>query len=222
MRHEIKYRVSIGLALAVLTFGGSSVSAFAQSGPVACFIAPAKMADGDIAAFLASPNSLLSDFPTAGLPMSSKVRAITGSSAVALDPMIALVKQANAPQKSAIGSGLARAVKSCQITTPDYALIIQQQVALANDKDLTTAFLAGMDDVQTASLGTSGAGTSAASGITSGGTPGASSGGTSAGDTPTKTIATTFNTRQNSTFTVGSSARFASATAEQDPTSPSN
>lgn len=222
MRHEIKYRVSIGLALAALTFGASNVSAFAQATPVACFLAPAKMADNDIAAFLANPNSLLSDFPTAGLPMSSKVRSITGSSAAALDPMIALVKQANAPQKSAIGSGLARAVKSCQITSPDYALILQQKVALANDKDLTTAFLAGMDDVQTASLGTAGAGTSAASGITSGGSVTASSGGSSAGDTPTKTNATTFNARQNSTFTVGSSARFASASSEQDSTSPTN
>ena len=220
MRQEIKYRVSISLALAALTFGGSSVAAFAQAGPVACFLAPAKMADSDVASFLANPNTLLSDFPTAGLPMSSKVRGITGSSTAALDPMIALVKEANAPQKSAIGSGLARAVKSCQVTTPDFALLIQQRVAAANDADLTTAFLAGMDDVQTASLGTSGAGQSAASGITSGGAPGGSSGRTSLGDTPTKTIATVFNARENSTFTVGSSARFARATVEQDETSP--
>lgn len=107
---EIKYFVSTSLTLAVLVFGLSGGSALAQAAPVACFLAPAKVADGDIASFLAKPNTLLSDFPSAGLPMSSKVRGLTGSSAAALDPMIALVKEANAPQKSAIGSGLARAV----------------------------------------------------------------------------------------------------------------
>lgn len=219
---EIKYFVSTSLTLAVLVFGLSGGSALAQAAPVACFLAPAKVADGDIASFLAKPNTLLSDFPSAGLPMSSKVRGLTGSSAAALDPMIALVKEANAPQKSAIGSGLARAVRSCQTATPDYALLIQQKVAAANDADLTTAFVAGMDDVQTASLGTSSAGNSTASGITSSGVPGGSSGRASLGDTAIKTIATVFNPRQSSTFTVGSFARFARVAAEQDPTSPVN
>jgi hypothetical protein len=216
VRFQNKYHVSIGLALVALTFGGSSVSAYAQAAPVACFLAPAKLSDSEIAAFLANPNTLLSDFPAAGLQMSSKVRGLTGSSSDTLDPMIALVRQANAPQKSAIGAGLARAAKSCQITTPDYALLIQQKVAAANDSDLTTAFAAGMNDVQTASLGAASTGSGAASGIGSGGTPGVSSGNKSTADTPTPTVTTPFNARVNRSFAVGTAA------AQQTATSPAN
>jgi hypothetical protein len=221
VRLKTKYRFSIRVFFASLTFGASSAAAFAQALPVACFFAPAKMVDSDISAFLASPNGLLSEFPSAGLPMSSKVRGLTGSSTAVLDPMIALVKQANAPQKSAIGAGLARAAKSCQVTTPDYALQIQQKVAAANDQDLTTAFIAGMNDVQTASLGTSGAGASA-SGIAGGGTPGLSSGGTNSADVSTKTNATTFNNRSNSNFSTGTSARFVVTSVELGSTSQAN
>jgi hypothetical protein len=212
MGSKFKFRVILGLALAAVFTGGSSVEAFAQVAP-GCFVAPAKMADTDIAAFLAQPASLLSDFPAAGLPMSSKVRALTGSSTAVLDPMIALVARANSPQKSAIGAGLARAVKSCQVTTPDYVLLIQQKVAAANDADLTAAFTAGLNDLPTASLGTTGA-ASTASGITSGGNPGVSSGGSSTGDTPTKTEATTFIT--------GTSARFLRSASQNTSNSPSS
>lgn len=220
MRFQSKYRISIRIFFASLTFGASGAAAFAQALPAACFFAPAKMADSDISSFLANPNGLLSEFPSAGLPMSSKVRGLTGSSTAVLDPMIALVKQANAPQKSAIGAGLARAAKSCQITTPDYALQIQQKVAAANDQDLITAFTAGMNDVQTASLGSSGAG-AGASGISGGGTPGLSSGGTTSADSSTKTNATAFNSRSNSSFATGTSARFVVTYVLQESTSPS-
>lgn len=207
---KINYRLSLGFALVALATAGSSVSALAQAAP-GCFVAPAKLADSDIAAFLAQPASLLSDFPTAGIPMSSKVRGLTGSSTAALDPMLALVARANSPQKSAIGAGLARAVKSCQVTTPDYVLLIQQKVAAANDTDLTTAFQAGLNDVQTASLGNTGAGTSA-SGISNGGNPGLSSGTDTATDTGTKT--------QTTSFITGGSARFVTNTIERTSTSP--
>lgn len=218
MRFQPDYRVSIRLILVSLALGASSAAAYAQAAPVACFLAPAKMSDSDIAAFIANPNGLLAEFPSAGLPMSSKVRALTGSSTAALDPMVALAKQANAPQKSAIGAGLARAAKSCQVTTPDYALLIQQKVAAANDKDLTTAFAAGMNDVQTASLGGTGAG-AGASGISGGGTPGLSSGGTTSGDNSTKTQTTPFVNRSNSSFSTGTTARFVITVAETAGTS---
>ena len=218
MYSQFKYRVSLGLAVVALAIGGSSVATLAQV-PPGCFVAPAKMADGDIAAFLAQPASLLSDFPAAGLAMSSKVRALTGSSTAVLDPMIALVARANSPQKSAIGAGLARAVKSCQVSTPDYVLLIQQKVAAANDADLTTAFLAGMNDLQTASLGATGA-ASSASGITGGGNPGLSSGGGSSGDSPTKTLATAFNARQARSFTTGGSSTFITNVIQRGSVSP--
>ncbi|MBZ5763435.1 hypothetical protein LAV84_28540 [Rhizobium sp. VS19-DR104.2] len=209
MYSSFKYCVSFGLALATLTIGGSAV---AQVSP-GCFVAPARMAETDIAAFLAQPASLLSDFPAAGLPMSSKVRGLTGSSTAVLDPMMELVARANSPQKSAIGAGLARAVKSCQVTTPEYVLLIQQRVAAANDSELTAAFAAGLNDVLTASLGATGAGTSA-SGIAGGGNPGLSSGGTSSGDLGTKTETTTFIT--------GSSARFSRTATQRNSTSPAS
>lgn len=185
MKSNLKYRVSLGLALVVLMSGGVSVNAFAQ-GAGGCFAGPAKMSDGDVSAFNATPASLLNNYPVGGLPMTSQVRGLAGSSASSLDALIGVASQANASQKASIGAGLARAAKSCQATSPDYAQLIQQKVAGANDKDLTAAFLAGMSDVQTAALGGgAGAGTGGggAAGIAGGGSAGGSSGSSGTGGT---------------------------------------
>lgn len=201
MKSNFKYRVSVGLTLAVLLAGGVSVDAFAQNA-AGCFAAPAKMSDADISAFLANPGALLTSNPAGGLPMTTQVRGLSGSSASTLDAIIGLMSTANAAQKSAIGAGLARAAKSCQGSSPDYAQLIQQKVAGANDKDLTTAFLAGMSDVQTAALGGGaggGAGGGGAAGIAGGGSAGGASG--SAGGSTSASSGT-------DTYSVGSGGSF--------------
>lgn len=143
---------------------------------VACFQPPAKLNEGDISTFLVSPTSLLTENPNGGLPLSSRVRALAGSSSATIDAILALVDQANVDQKAAIGSGLARAARACAATNPEYAALIQEKVAGASSAELVTAFLAASNEVQTAALGgltgaaTGGGG--AAAGIGGGGNAG--------------------------------------------------
>lgn len=198
MMSNLKYRVSVGLALVALMSGGASVDAFAQGG---CFTGPARMSDADVASFTGTPGGLLSGNPSGGLPMSSQVRSLAGSSSDALDSLIALVSQSNGSQKAALGGGLARAARACQAASPDYAQLIQQKVAGLNDKDLTAAFLAAMNDVQTAALGgPGGAGGNGAGGIAGGG---AANGQTASngGDSSTPTFTETFSVGSGGSFT---------------------
>ena len=109
------------------------------------------------------------------LPLSSRVRALAGSSSATIDAILALVSGANADQKAAIGSGLARAARACAASNPEYAALIQEKVAGANSPELVTAFLAASNEVQTAALGglTGGAtGGGGAAGIGGGGSAG--------------------------------------------------
>ncbi|MBO9136777.1 hypothetical protein J5289_21530 [Rhizobium sp. B230/85] len=210
MKSIIKSRFIKGLALVASMSCGVSVDAYAQAA-VGCFAAPAKMSDGDIASFTGSPASLLSNYPVGGLPMTTQVRGLAGSSATSLDALVGLAAQANPSQKTSIGSGLARAAKSCQATSPDYALLIQQKVAAANDRDLTAAFIAGMSDLQTAALGGANAGGGGAAGIAGGGSTGGSSGGVGGNNsTPT----------QSGTFSVGSGGSFTRSVTQTSSISP--
>jgi len=191
MSSAIRYFIAAGLIVA-----GSASSALAQSVAGGCFAPPAKMTDAAINAFLANPNGLLSEFPTAGLPMMSRVRSLTGSSVSTLDPIVALLPTASSAQKSAIGAGLARAAKACAASTPDYAQMIQEKIASANDSELTASFLQATSEVQTAALGGAGGaggGGAGAAGIAGGGTVGGSTGSTGgdssvATDTPTYSV----------------------------------
>ncbi len=218
MKSNIKSRVSVGLVLVALMSGGASVDAFAQ-GAGGCFAAPAKMSDGDVASFTGSPASLLSNYPVGGLPMTTQVRGLAGSSATSLDALVGLAAQANASQKASIGAGLARAAKSCQATSPDYAQLIQQKVAGANDKDLTAAFIAGMSDLQTAALGggagagAGGAGGGGAAGIAGGGSAGGSSGASGTGGS-------TSTSSGSGTYSVGSGGSFTRSVTQTSSVSP--
>lgn len=167
-------KVGASLLLALFASNMNANQAFAQS--VGCFLAPAKLTDAEINDFIASPLSLLSDNPTGGLPASTKVRALSGSSSDALDLIISLVAEANAEQKAAIGSGLARAARACASVNPEYAALIQEKVAGVTEPEVITAFLAASNEVQTAALGASAAGGTSASAIGGGGTAGVGAG----------------------------------------------
>jgi len=157
-----------GIALATALVSGIAdlSSAHAQSAlPTAgCFVAPARMSDAEISAFLAAPESLLSQFSSGGLPLSNQARSLAGSSADALSPLIAIAAKANAGQAAAIGAGLARAARACATVNPEYASRIQDAIADSGNRALETAFLAANSETQTASLG-------------GGGTPGGGSNG---------------------------------------------
>ncbi|MCM2477818.1 hypothetical protein HGO38_30695 [Rhizobium sp. CG5] len=168
-------KVGASVVLALLASSISTSNAFAQA--AGCFQSPAKLNEAEINAFIASPASLLSENPTGGLPMSSRVRALSGSSADTLDLIISLVAQASPEQKAAIGSGLARAARACAAVNPEYAALIQEKVAGVTDPAVITAFLAASNEVQTAALGAGAAGGgTAAAGIGGGGTAGVGSG----------------------------------------------
>jgi hypothetical protein len=140
----------------------------------ACFVSPAKMSDSEVESFIDNPPGLLTEFPTGGLALSTRIRALAGSSAAALDPIMSLAASASPPQIAALGSGLARAARSCASSNPEYAALIQEKVALLNNKELALAFESALNDVQTAALGPGGA-------AAGGGVSGIGGGGESAG-----------------------------------------
>ncbi len=148
----------------------------APAGPAAgCFVAPAALSAAEISAFIASPSQLLTDFPTAGLPMANRVRSLAGSSADVLAALTGLVGRANPSQVAAIGAGLARAARACAAINPLYAAQIQEAVA---GTPFETAFLSASAETQTAALGAAGAGAGA------GGAPAGAIGGAGAGTGP--------------------------------------
>jgi hypothetical protein len=166
--HKVFISNIAGIALVTALVSGIAdlPSAHAQSAlPTAgCFVAPARMSDAEISAFLAAPESLLSQFSSGGLPLSNQARSLAGSSADALSPLIAIAAKANAGQAAAIGAGLARAARACATVNPEYASRIQDAIADSGNRALETAFLAANSETQTASLG-------------GGGTPGGGSNG---------------------------------------------
>ena len=204
MKSNMKCRAGVSLVFVALMSAGFGVDAHAQAQVVeGCFTGPAKLSDNDVSAFTGAPGAFLTANPVGGLPMTTQVRALAGSSAAALDDLIALVSQTNSSQKASLGAGLARAAKSCQSASPDYAQLIQQKVAAVNDKDLTAAFLADLSDVQTAALGGAGNGGGAAAGIAGGGAAG--DGGSTGGDSSTPSLSATFSIGTRAAFTRNSS-----------------
>lgn len=173
-------KVGASVVLALLASSISTTGAFAQA--AGCFQSPAKLSEADVNAFIAAPTSLLNENPTGGLPMSTKVRSLAGSSMASIDMILSLLDQANPDQKSAIGSGLARAAKACAAINPEYAALIQEKIAGVSSPEVITAFLAASNEVQTAAVAGGvtasavGGGGTAASGIGGGGTAGTGSG----------------------------------------------
>lgn len=166
--------------------GLSAANAQTATPASGCFVSPAKLSDAEISAFLSSPQSLLTQFASGGLPLANQVRALAGSSADALAPIMALAANANPSQAAAIGAGLARAARACATANPEYAAQIQDAVAATGNRALETAFLAGGNDTQTAALGgLAGGGSPTAAGIGGGGTPGGGANGSADGTNST-------------------------------------
>ena len=162
----------------------SEVSAQAAPPAAGCFVLPARLSDAEISSFLASPDGLLTQFSSGGLPLSNQVRALAGSSTDTLSRLVALASRASAGQAAAIGAGLARAARACAAVNPQYAAQIQDAVAGAGNQALETAFLAAGNETQTAALGGPTAGGSAVTGagaIGGGGTPGGGTNGAAGG-----------------------------------------
>jgi hypothetical protein len=121
--------------------------------------------DAAITEFRSNPAQLLSAFPDGGSRMILQVRRLAGSDSGVVDLIIEQAKMANPSQVSAIGAGLAQVVRACVPTRPDIAELIQQKITLAGLQSLTTAFQAGLGDVETAGIGGGGGGGAAGGGV---------------------------------------------------------
>jgi hypothetical protein len=216
------FKAAIALLSGSVAFGSAPVIAHAQTAPAAaaagCFVSPAALSPGDVSAFVAEPASLLTNYPTGGLPMSGRVRGLAGTSADTLAPLISLLENANPSQIAAIGAGLARAARACAPINPEYAAQIQEAVAGAGNPVFEAAFLGASSDTQTAALGAAGGGGAPGAGaIGGGGTPGGGINGTGDGS---ESVAS-----GDSSFSAGASARYFSASTTQSadrlPVSPS-
>ncbi|OWO95283.1 sugar transporter [Rhizobium esperanzae] len=144
-------------------FVGMTSNAFAS----AC-LGPANLTPADVGGFNANPAVLLD--MSDPLVLSSRVRALVGSSNDALLPVLEQAKKANAAQMAAIGSGLGRAANSCQVSDPQFKLAIEKAVAEAASADpnlapLLTAFAKVLAEGATAALGPGTGAPAAASGI---------------------------------------------------------
>lgn len=159
MPKGLNYSLLCGALLSLALANNASAQ---SSSPASCLVAPASLSDSIVQAFLSSPESLLSEFQTGGIPMSNRVRALTGTNEAALSPLIKLAGQANPSQVAALGAGLARAAAACVSLKPDFAARIQQEVAETDNAALQTAFAGAMPETETAALGAAGAGASGA------------------------------------------------------------
>lgn len=143
-----------------------------------CFLPPAKLSDDAVAAFLADPAALLTEYRTGGLPLVNTVRGLAGSSATAVPILLKLAETANERQQTAIGAGLARAAVACSRSDPTYSAMIQEAVAGSPLAAVLLAFQTATNDVQTAAVG---AGGGDGGGTASGGGAGGVGGGGIAG-----------------------------------------
>lgn len=161
-RFGVSRKLAYG-AVAVAMFAGMNSSAFAA----AC-LGPANLTSVDISGFTANPAALLD--MSDPLVLSSRVRALVGSSNDALAPVIEQAKKADAAQMAAIGSGLGRAANSCQVSDPQFKLAIEKAVAEAASADpnlapLLAAFAKVLAEGGTAALGPGASAAAAAAGI---------------------------------------------------------
>lgn len=174
-------------------FVGMSSSAFAA----AC-VKLSNLTFVDVGGFTANPAALLD--VSDPLVLSSRVRALVGSSNDALSPVIEQAKKADAAQMAAIGAGLGRAANSCEVADPLFKLAIEKAVAEAASADpnlapLLAAFAKVLAEGGTAALGPGASAAAAAAGIGNDGTVGRTGPGSDDG-TPYEGAATTAGTLQ--------------------------
>ncbi|OAV52750.1 sugar transporter [Rhizobium sp. WYCCWR10014] len=163
MARSAVYRKLAYSGIVVAMIAGMNSSAFAA----AC-LGPANLSSVDVSGFTASPAVLLD--MSDPLVLSSRVRALVGSSNDALSPVIEQAKKASVAQMAAIGSGLGRAANSCQVTDPQFKLAIEKAVAEAASADpnlapLLAAFAKVLAEGGTAALGPGASAAAAAPGI---------------------------------------------------------
>ncbi len=94
--------------------------------------------------FLATPDALLAQYPNGGAQLIAQVRDLAASDPATLKPLLALLKEANPDQASAIGTGLGQVALMAVKTDQAYASQIQEGVIAAQNDSALVAFSAAI------------------------------------------------------------------------------
>ncbi len=121
-----------------------------------CLAVTEQLSVSEIDEFISNPGTLLVDYPNGGIEMSTRVRALVGSSAAAFDAIVSIIPSANEAQMGGIGAALARVVRACSEgqneNTIAYGERIQLFVANLGDGPLLVAFAAAAEDIEVAEI----------------------------------------------------------------------
>ena len=142
-------------AALLCAFGVSSgASGLAQSAPPSPpSISFPRLPNSEIETFKANPRTLLTDYPSAGLPLSTRARNLYLSDPGLLATLVDLAKDATDLQRAAIGAGLAEAARMLAAADPQKAAQIQAAIAQSGVNMLIAAFIAGAGGVRAAAIG---------------------------------------------------------------------
>lgn len=160
----------------VLCVAAATLAAGVGSAGAACYAPAQQLPATTVSAFLGNPAQLLSDFPTGGAQMISRVRDLIASNPDALAAIMAQLANANRDQQAAVGSGLGQAARICLRTDQAFATQIQQAIASQGTDAAKNAYAAVNPDVQIGATGGAGAGGGTGVGGPTGGTGGGSGG----------------------------------------------
>lgn len=147
-----------------LALAGILVASLAMS-PVtaraACYATAQALPSQDVDAFLADKDAtILKQNPDGGPAMITKIRDLAASNPATLPIIIGLLTNpnANANQKTAIGTGLGQAAQICVRTDQAYAAEIQRLVAASGSNEAIIALAAVIGDRPIGALGGGGGG----------------------------------------------------------------
>lgn len=111
----------------------------------ACTEAAAKVSLARLTSFTQKPDQLAILYPDGSELMEYEVAQLASTSRMALDPIGVLTRIANRPQRIAIGAGLARAYRACQLKDVDLARAIRELATRSSSSDIVLAFQRGLD-----------------------------------------------------------------------------
>lgn len=146
--------VKFGYALIMIVIGLVS-----QDAKASCLAQDKQIPAQEVSDFLANPGAILDKPENAngGGVLIVKIRDIVASNPATLPAVVALLKNANTGQQTAIGTGLGQAANLCNVPDPTFATDIGTQLAQSNSQLAQTNF-ALVTGKQTGGIGGGGGG----------------------------------------------------------------
>jgi hypothetical protein len=138
--------------------------------PAGSTVMAAPLSPLQVSVFLANPSALLTANPNGGGQLVSTIRALMFSNPATLPAILALLANANAAQKTAIGTGLGQAAMALVNSNPDLANQIQTALTASGVPLAIASYSVTTGNVQIGSTG-GGGGSGGGSGLTGNGPP---------------------------------------------------